>query len=657
MYMNVNGIKFYNTYDIDTNDKCQSNKPVKFCGSKDAYVSSEKKKNEASKKRKRNWIIAGVCTAVVATVTGFLYFNGKKVKKTSNVVEHAKNQVSEISQNSIKKYADYLKQDNIKASVLRTNIKEMEGLLKQNPNDDIATNIITNMNNYYLELINKRELGVSERIQDLNDYNSFLDDYFKETDDYSVITALIKANTECLEYERDIEKKDIDKNIANLSKVITNNNIGTIYQQEFIETLLDKERRDERNTTQILNTIAENTNLNNEYISNKESETSESIIERCNDPTKLMLYLQALNYKNIKTNNTKIDNSLLQYNILTVGKLKEIIQKTIKDNKSSLSNYYLNNENNILYYKENNQEVCSFDFQNQQFFQKGHVNLENPPTSSSQITKEPVNLEPTPSSKKNDEPVNLENPSTSRPSSLKPNETIDKDAKFEAAKTEFEETLKNKTLEEKRKAIVEIFSTYSDNFDAIETLLGIINENTSNDDIEKAKQEALQAFNDSLKDDSADNVIKALQSTVDTLYKKDNYYSGLLQDCLVNLNKCGKNIQDTPECRDFDNNNIGLVYGLGVCRHMAKLVKYLITNSNLKNVQVCSVDNGSHAWNYLRFKNVDNSYTDYKVDTYFRENLKLDNDRNGNGIIENANKSGISGLDDELLLNWLFTAP
>ena len=47
--MNVNGIKFYNTYDIDTNDKCQSNKPVKFCGSKDAYVSSEKKKNEASK--------------------------------------------------------------------------------------------------------------------------------------------------------------------------------------------------------------------------------------------------------------------------------------------------------------------------------------------------------------------------------------------------------------------------------------------------------------------------------------------------------------------------------------------------------------------------------------------------------------------------------
>ena len=283
--MNVNGIKFYNTYDIDTNNKCQSNKLVKFCGSKDAYVSSEKKKNEASKKRKRNWIIAGVCTAVVATVTGFLYFNGKKVKKTSNVVEHAKNQVSEISQNSIKKYADYLKQDNIKASVLRTNIKEMEGLLKQNPNDDIATNIITNMNSYYVELINKRKLSVSDRIQDLNDYNSFLDDYFKETDDYSVITALIKANTECLEYERDIKKNGIDENIANLTKVITNNNTGTIYQQEFIETLLDKEQHDEKNTTKILNTIEENTNLKNEDISNKESETSQNIIKLCNEPT------------------------------------------------------------------------------------------------------------------------------------------------------------------------------------------------------------------------------------------------------------------------------------------------------------------------------------------------------------------------------------
>ncbi len=360
MYMNVNGIKFYNTYDIDTNNKCQSNKLVKFCGSKDAYVSSEKKKNEASKKRKRNWIIAGVCTAVVATVTGFLYFNGKKVKKTSNVVEHAKNQVSEISQNSIKKYADYLKQDNIKASVLRTNIKEMEGLLKQNPNDDIATNIITNMNSYYVELINKRKLSVSDRIQDLNDYNSFLDDYFKETDDYSVITALIKANTECLEYERDIKKNGIDENIANLTKVITNNNTGTIYQQEFIETLLDKEQHDEKNTTKILNTIEENTNLKNEDISNKESETSQNIIKLCNEPTSLMLYLHDLNYKNIKTNNKKIDNSLCRYNILTVNKLKSIVYNLI--NKGSLNDYTLNE--NILLYEKNGKKY-TFDFEEQ----------------------------------------------------------------------------------------------------------------------------------------------------------------------------------------------------------------------------------------------------------------------------------------------------
>ena len=485
-------------------------------------------------------------------------------------------------------------------------------------------------------------------------YNSFLDDYFKETDDYSVITALIKANTECLEYERDIAKNNIEKNIENLSKVIDNNennNIGPNYQKEFIETLLDKEQHDEKNTTKILKTIADNTDLNKEDINSSELEISQNIINKCNEPTELMLYLQALNYKNIKTNNTKIDNSLLQYNILTVGKLKEIIQKTIKDNKSLLSNYYLNNENNILYYKENNQEVCSFDFQNQQFFQKGHVNLENPPTSSSQITKEPVNLELIPSSKKNDEPVNLENPPT--PSSAIATEAIHKVPNFEADKTKLEETLKNKskTLEEKRKAIVEIFSTYSDNFEAIETLLGIINKNTSNDDIEKAKQEALQAFNDSLKNDSADNVIKALQSTVDTLYKKDNYYSGLLQDCLV-----GNKIEFTQECHNFDDKYIGLVYGLGVCRNMAKLVKYLITNLNKPNIQACSVNDRyhRHAWNYLRFKNGDNNYTYYIVDTY---GVHTTQKFNQNSMINDTrNKCGYE-LDNELLDTLFIVSP
>ncbi|UKI41840.1 MAG: hypothetical protein L6V95_02085 [Candidatus Melainabacteria bacterium] len=114
--------------------------------------------------------------------------------------------------------------------------------------------------------------------------------------------------------------------------------------------------------------------------------------------------------------------------------------------------------------------------------------------------------------------------------------------------------------------------------------MGIINKNTSKEDSEKAKQEALKAFKDSLKGDySEQNVINTLQETINRFYPKDN--DDCLQDCLVNLKKSEKNIQATKTCYKFDNNNIGLVYGLGVCRHMATLVNYLIKNLNKQNIQ------------------------------------------------------------------------
>ena len=76
--------------------------------------------------------------------------------------------------------------------------------------------------------------------------------------------------------------------------------------------------------------------------------------------------------------------------------------------------------------------------------------------------------------------------------------------------------------------------------------MGIINKNTSNEDIEKAKQEALNAFKDSLKDDySEQNVINALQETINRFYPKDN--DACLQNCLV-----GKEIESIQECNDFD---------------------------------------------------------------------------------------------------------
>lgn len=152
--------------------------------------------------------------------------------------------------------------------------------------------------------------------------------------------------------------------------------------------------------------------------------------------------------------------------------------------------------------------------------------------------------------------------------------------------------------------------------------MGIINKNTSKEDSEKAKQEALKAFKDSLKGDySEQNVINTLQETINRFYPKDN--DDCLQDCLV-----GNKIEHMQECNVFDDKYIGLVYGLGVCRHMAKLVNYLITSLNKQNIQACSVNDRyhRHAWNYLRFKNGDNSYTYYKVDTYNSIFVKLDNE-------------------------------
>lgn len=568
--MNVNGIKFYNTYDIDTNDKCQSNKPVKFCGSKDAYVSSEKKKNEASKKRKRNWIIAGVCTAVVATVTGFLYFNGKKVKKTSNVVEHAKNQVSEISQNSIKKYADYLKQDNIKASVLRTNIKEMNELLKQNPDEKIAETILKTIFKHFEKLTDLTALGLQERIDDINNYYIFL----KQINEENEFLPLLKANKECLEYERDIAKNDIEKNIENLSKVIDNNennNIGQNYKKEFIEILLDKEQYDKNNTTQILKTITNNTKINKQKLIEFNNNSYQYMVKIANDPFNLMRHLQNLSYKNLETiyndndKNNNSDNALAMYNILTVNKLKNIIHDVINENDSITIHYTI--DKNILSGKQSAREYI-FNFLTQEY-KANHIKEIDP-----------------------------------------------KD------KEELEVILKSDqlTLQEKKTEIIKMFKQYQGNSDLIKTLLEIINKNTSENDIENAKNKVLEAFKDSLQNDySEQNVINALQATINRFYPKDN--NTCLQNCLV-----GKEIESAPECNNFDDKNIGLVYGLGVCRHMSKLVNYLIKNSNLKNVQVCSVDNGGHAWNYLRFKNDNGTYT-YKVDTYFSNISKLNSEK------------------------------
>ena len=575
--MNVNGIKFYNSYDIDTNNKCQMSKPVKFGTSKDGYFSSQKKEDEASQKKKRNWIIGGICAVVAAAAVGFLYYNGKKVNKAVNKVENVGNaesveeQASKIAK-KVQQYADYInpnkQQKKLDAKTLRTNIKEMNELLEQSPNDETSQSIFNIMLTSFIKLINLHELTVQERIKDLEDYSSFLECF--DVNDPALSPSRINANKTCLEFETNIMQNDINKNIENLTKVIKDENIETEYKKEFIENLLEKEEKSKENTDKILQAITDNTKIDESVIIKKDQALVELIGSNTEDaPESLPVYLNNLKCKNLENIKKNVDKSLWIYDILTVNRLKKLVSELLA--YEAFNYYTIDEDKNILIGKKDGMQA-TFDFKTQE----GRI---------SRI------------------------------------EEID-----EKDKTELEQTLKNteKSSSEKRQAIIKMFRKYQGNPELIKTFLEIINQNTSENDIEKAKQDALNAFKDSLKDDySEQNVIKCLQETINKFYKQDNSFYDLLPYCLV-----GEKIESAPECNDFDDKDIGLTYGLGVCRHMAKLVNYLITSLKQEGIQVCSIDNGEHSWNYLRFKKDDgSSYTYHGVDTYFQKSLTLNGEK------------------------------
>lgn len=575
--MNVNGIKFYNSYDIDTNNKCQMSKPVKFGTSKDGYFSSQKKEDEASQKKKRNWIIGGICAVVAAAAVGFLYYNGKKVNKAVNKVENVGNaenleeQASKIAK-KVQQYADYInpnkQQKKLDAKTLRTNIKEMNELLEQSPNDETSQSIFNIMLTSFIKLINLHELTVQERIKDLEDYSSFLECF--DVNDPALSPSRINANKTCLEFETNIMQNDINKNIENLTKVIKDENIETEYKKEFIENLLEKEEKSKENTDKILQAITDNTKIDESVIIKKDQALVELIGSNTEDaPESLPVYLNNLKCKNLENIKKNVDKSLWIYDILTVNRLKKLVSELLA--YEAFNYYTIDEDKNILIGKKDGMQA-TFDFKTQE----GRI---------SRI------------------------------------EEID-----EKDKTELEQTLKNteKSSSEKRQAIIKMFRKYQGNPELIKTFLEIINQNTSENDIEKAKQDALNAFKDSLKDDySEQNVIKCLQETINKFYKQDNSFYDLLPYCLV-----GEKIESAPECNKFDDKDIGLAYGLGVCRHMAKLVNYLITSLNQEGIQVCSIDDGEHSWNYLRFKkDDDSSYTYHGVDTYFQKSLTLNGEK------------------------------
>lgn len=570
--MNVNGIKFYNSYDIDTNNKCQMSKPVKFGTSKDGYFSSQKKEDEASQKKKRNWIIGGICAVVAAAAVGFLYYNGKKVNKAVNKVENVGNaesveeQASKIAK-KVQQYADYInpnkQQKKLDAKTLRTNIKEMNELLEQSPNDETSANIFQIILKYYEKLINLPNLNINSRIEDLENYSNFLQG------NESAFNC-INANIGCLKLESNIMQNDINKNIENLTKVIKDENIGTKYKKEFIENLLEKEEKSKENTDKILEAVTKNTKIDESVIRENDQKLLGLIGESTkNEPESLPVYLNNLKCKNLENIEKNVDKSLWIYDILTVNRLKTLVSELIA--YEPFNYYAIDEDKNILIGKKDGMQA-TFNFKTQE-------------CGISRIKE------------------------------------ID-----EKDKTELEQTLKNteKSSSEKRQAIIKMFRKYQGNPELIKTFLEIINQNTSENDIEKAKQYALKAFKDSLKDDySEQNVIKCLQETINKFYKQDNSFYDLLPYCLV-----GEKIESAPECNKFDDKDIGLAYGLGVCRHMAKLVNYLITSLNQEGIQVCSIDDGKHSWNYLRFKKDDgSSYTYHGVDTYFQKSLTLNGEK------------------------------
>ena len=420
----------------------------------------------------------------------------------------------------------------------------------------------------FIKLINLHELTVQERIKDLEDYSSFLECF--DVNDPALSPSRINANKTCLEFETNIMQNDINKNIENLTKVIKDENIETEYKKEFIENLLEKEEKSKENTDKILQTITDNTKIDESVIIKKDQELVELIGSKTEDaPESLPVYLNNLKCKNLENIEKNVDKSLWIYDILTVNRLKKLVSELLA--YEAFNYYTIDEDKNILIGKKDGMQA-TFNFKTQE-------------CGISRI------------------------------------EEID-----EKDKTELEETLKDteKSLKAKRKAIIKMFRKYQGNPELIKTFLEIINQNTSENDIEKAKRDALKAFKDSLKDDySEQNVIKCLQETINKFYKQDNSFYDLLPYCLV-----GEKIESAPECNDFDDKDIGLTYGLGVCRHMAKLVNYLITSLKQEGIQVCSIDNGEHSWNYLRFKKDDgSSYTYHGVDTYFQKSLTLNGEK------------------------------
>ena len=361
--MNVNSIKVNNNnnnnYDINTNNICQSHKYIKFGASNNDYITLKNKDEEKSAKRKRTWIIASVCTVGLAIVAGICYFNGKKVNKTVNK-EKIQEKLPKINEKSLDTYIKDLNDQKVNHKKLAQNITELNNLLKNNPDEEIAIKIIDYINSHFVKIIKCKNMEISERIQYLDDYLRFTQSYFNGAEYFDEICDTIKANKNLLESKSKISK-DIEANNKSLKNILQSK-ASIEYKKEFIEKLL--EVTENNNIDTILNTISNNTTIDNKDISSIENSICGNIltISTHNNPSLVMTYLHDLSFKNIKNTDTKIDNALLTYGIITQNKIITLIKNLSSNDK--LKNYTLDNDK--LIYKTDN-KTYTFDFNNNSY--------------------------------------------------------------------------------------------------------------------------------------------------------------------------------------------------------------------------------------------------------------------------------------------------
>lgn len=362
MYMNVNSINNNNNNNnINTNNICQQNKHIKFGISNDEYISLRNKDEKKSSKTKRNWIIASACTLGLAIVTGVCYFNGKKIKKTFNN-EEIKEKLPKIKEKSLDDYVKCLNEPKIDHKQLAKNIEELNSLLKKEPEEEISIKIINCINAHFKKIIECKNMKIAERIQYLNDYINFTQYFFNGVEGFDEICNTLNANKNLLEAKSKLSK-DFEKNNKSLEKILQSS-ASTDYKKEFIETLLEVHENDNNNIDKILKTILNNTKRNEKEILFLENNITAPLLrmETLNDPSQVMTYLQELTFKNLNNSDKKVDDALLQYEIITKNKIITLIKNLIDNDK--LKNYTLDDDK-LVYRTSDKTHI--FDFNNNSY--------------------------------------------------------------------------------------------------------------------------------------------------------------------------------------------------------------------------------------------------------------------------------------------------